>query len=122
MLIYVIYKKVKWNNEKILTLSLWVLVTVTYLLPRMHERYMFVGEVISIIYFIIYRKNLPLILIINFSTLITYSQYLTNLSFNYIQLISLIYGIIIVYFTKNLFEFLNLCIKIKLITLIKRDK
>ena len=107
MLIYVIYKKVKWNNEKILTLSLWVLVTVTYLLPRMHERYMFVGEVISIIYFIIYRKNLPLILIINFSTLITYSQYLTNLSFNYIQLISLIYGIIIVYFTKNLFELLS---------------
>ena len=107
MLIYLIYKKVKFDREKTVTLALWFLVITTYFLPGMHERYLFVGEVLSIIYFIIYRKNLPLVIFINLSAMITYLKFLNGLSFDYMQLISIIYAIIIVYFTNNLFNLLN---------------
>lgn len=107
MLVYLIYKKIRLNNEKIITLALWFLVITTYFLPGMHERYLFVGEIISIIYLVIYRKNLPLVIFINISSMITYLRFLKGLSFEYMQIISIIYGIIIIYFTKNLFNLLQ---------------
>ena len=57
---YVIYKNIKWNKEKIINLALWFIVVVTYLLPGMHDRYIFVGEIIAVISLIVYKKNLPI--------------------------------------------------------------
>lgn len=106
-LIYIIYKKIKFNNEKILNLGLWFIVVMTFILPGMHERYMFCGEIIAVIYYIVYRKNLLLLIFIILSSIITYSSYLNGLSFGYMQLMSIIYTVIIVYFTKCTLNVLN---------------
>lgn len=98
LLFYFIYKNVKWNNDKIFVLTLMVFVVVTYTLPGMHERYMYVGEVLSIMYYLMYKKNLPIVLMVNFNALVTYSVYLTGFVTDMLPLISIVYGVVIVYF------------------------
>lgn len=101
MMAFVIFKKVNWNNEKILTLTLWFVVIVTYFLPRMHERYMFVGEILAVLCYILYKKNLHLTICVNIISMIVYSKFLFGMnSFNY-SILSAIYLIVIIYFTKN---------------------
>lgn len=107
VLYYVIEKKIKWNKEKIVTLALWFLVILTFTLPCMHERYLFIGEILSIIYYICYRKNGLLVAFININAIVTYSIYL----FGYVDintdLISMVYLLVILYFSKNTFELLE---------------
>lgn len=107
VLYYVLEKKIKWNNEKIITLALWFLVVLTYTLPCMHERYLFIGEILSIIYYICYRKNGSIVALININAIITYSSYLfgsTNISFD---IMAIIYLVVILYFSKNTFKLLE---------------
>lgn len=107
VLYYVLEKKIKWNNEKIITLALWFLVVLTYTLPCMHERYLFIGEILSIIYYICYRKNGSIVALININAIITYSSYLfgsTNISFD---IMAITYLVVILYFSKNTFKLLE---------------
>ena len=101
MLFYFIYKKVKWDKDKILTLSLLVFVIISYIMPGIHERYIYIGEVLSIVYYLAYRKNLPLVIILNLNAILTYSIYLTGYETNLIPLLSIVYGVIVVYFVIN---------------------
>lgn len=98
MLFYFIYKKVNWNKEKIVTLSLIVLVIISYILPGIHERYIYVGEILSIVYYLIYRKNLPLVIMINLNAILTYSIYLTGYQTNIMPVLSIVYGVVVIYF------------------------
>ena len=106
MLFYFIYKKVNWNKDKIITLSLLVLVIISYTLPGMHERYLYVGEVLSIVYYLVYRKNLPLVIIINLNAIITYSMYLTYYTTNLMPVLSIVYGIIVIYFARDALKYI----------------
>lgn len=105
-LLFVLEKKVKWNTEKIITLALWFLVIVTFTLPCMHDRYLFLGEILSIIYYIIYRKNALLVLIININAILTYSTYLFSKSSVNFQVMAIIYLVLILIFSKNTFKLL----------------
>ena len=105
-LLFVLEKKVKWNTEKIITLTLWFLVIVTFTLPCMHDRYLFLGEILSIIYYIIYRKNALLVLIININAILTYSTYLFSKSSVNFQVMAIIYLVLILIFSKNTFKLL----------------
>lgn len=107
LLIYCIKKKVKWNNEKIITFGIYSLVITTFLLPGMHERYLFAGEVLSIIYFIIYKKNYPLCLFMIVAPLITYITFLNDRYFTLMPFLSLVYLIIIYFFTKDTLKLLK---------------
>lgn len=107
MLGFVIYKKVKWNNEKILNLALWFIVITTFLLPGMHERYMYVGEVLSIICYIAYKKNLSLTAFILTASTITYSSFLFNEYNMNMQYLTLAYLAVIILFTKNTLKLLS---------------
>ncbi len=105
-LIYILRFKIKFNEEKIITLTLWILIVVTFCLPRMHERYLFLGEILAVIYYVVYRKNLITVLFINIMTIITYLNY-----FNFIDIslngLALGYLFIIIYFTNFTFKFLR---------------
>ena len=108
MLGYVIYKKVKWNDEKIITLSLWFIVAVTFLLPGMHERYLYVGEILAVISLIAYKKNVHLTLFVVTSSIITYSSFLFGFTKSYLPILSILYLVIITFFTKNTLKELDL--------------
>lgn len=103
-LMYILYKKIKFNSEKILLLGIWFITTLTFLLPGMHERYLFVGEVLSILYFIVYRKNGFFMLFVNLCPMITYSIFLGGLNFQYMQLLSIGFLILLYFYTKIVFK------------------
>ena len=107
MLFYVLYKNIKFNNEKMLTLGLWFLVVVTYFLPGMHERYLFVGEILSIVLYLVYKKHISLMLTINIAAIMNYSLFLFGTVNEYMRLTSIILLVIIVLFTKETVNILN---------------
>lgn len=101
---YIIKNRIKFNFEKILLLSIWSVVMCTFLLPYMHERYMFVADILSLLYFIIYRRNLLVALGIEFISLVSYTMFLFN---NYeipSYLLALTFLTICLYLSKDLKE------------------
>lgn len=99
--IYYIKNKIKFDNEKILLTAVLVIIIATYLLPGMHERYLYAGEVLMVIYYYIYRKNLPMLITILVAPIVTYSNFLFGQSFDYMPYLSIAYLIVITIFTKN---------------------
>lgn len=107
VLFWILSKNIKWNNEKIISLTLWFLIILTYVLPSMHERYLFLGEILALIYYICYKKNLYIVIFIIINSIITYTNYLTNSPINLnLIFISLLYLVSIIYFSKNIFDFI----------------
>ena len=107
MLIYLIYKRVNLTNKMILNLGLWFLVIVTFLLPSMHERYLFAGSVLSVIYYITYKENFMLMISIILSAIVTYFRFLFGINTGIINIIIIGYAIVVVYYTKDVFRMLN---------------
>ncbi len=78
----VIFVKKSWNCSinKIISIFLYFIMLITYFLPGMHERYLYFGDVISLIWFAVIKKKkywyLPLG--INLFSLINYIRYVTG--------------------------------------------
>lgn len=105
-LFYCLFKKTKLNNEQTLTLSLWFLIVMTYTLPAMHERYLYVGEALAVSYLLVYKKNFPIMGFVIFSPIITYSSYLFGFNNDFMVYLALIYLVLIIIFTINTFKLL----------------
>lgn len=97
--LYTLIKKVKFNTEKIITVAIWSVVVCTYFLPRMHDRYMFVADILSIIWFILYQKKFHIPIIINIVSFLTYFKFLFHLEFIGYNILSILYFVIIIEFT-----------------------
>lgn len=107
MWLYILIKKVKFNHEKILTVGLWCIVIATYFLPRMHDRYMFVADVLSVILFIIYQKKFAMMLTINLVSILSYFSYLFDLELISYNFVCIVYFILIIDFTIYVFKLLG---------------
>lgn len=66
----------KLTKEDIISLGLWSVLTATFFLPQMHDRYMFLADILSIVYFIIYKEKWYIPLGIILCSLYCYSSYL----------------------------------------------
>ena len=96
--ILVIYNETKINNELLIELTLWSVMLCTFLLPSMHDRYLYIADVISIVYFAITRKKIYIPIIVNFISLYVYVEYLyasKNLPIEYVAIANAIVLIII---------------------------
>lgn len=108
-LFYCLYKKVKFNDKKIMLLGIWFIAILTFLLPSMHERYAYVGEILMALYFIIYREKPKMLLFMLIVPLITYSSFLYGTIDSWtIPVLSFIYTIILFDFTKYTFDELKI--------------
>ena len=76
--IFTLKYKEKLNNENILFLGIIYMILETFFLPEMHDRYLFVGEMLAIIYAITYRKNYLLAVYLNAQSLWLYYCFLYN--------------------------------------------
>ena len=74
--ILTVMKKPDIKGESMLLIGIWGIIIATFLLPNMHERYIYLADVLSIIYVITYKKNILMALIINFISLYLYYIYL----------------------------------------------
>ena len=106
-LIYIIYKNVKFTNKKILNLGLWFAVVTTFLLPCMHERYLYLGCVLAVIYFIAYGENLVLMVSILLCSTVTYFNYLFGVDFGFKGIVIIAYTVVLAYYTRDLFRMLD---------------
>ena len=104
MLIYVLVKKITLDNKKILLIGLWCIVISTYFLPYMHERYMYVAEILSVIYFMSYFEGFLIPLVINIVSSITYFYVLFDINIISLNDLSILYLVFIVFFSIYTFK------------------
>ncbi|MBQ3020660.1 MAG: hypothetical protein IJD92_00360 [Bacilli bacterium] len=107
MWLYVLIKKVNFNSEKIITVGLWSVMIATYFLPRMHDRYLFAGDILSVIFFMIIQKKFYIPISVNIVSTITYFYFLFRINIIDFNLLSIIYFIVIVMFTLYTFKLLG---------------
>lgn len=105
--IIVFLKKIKFSKESIIKLAVWSIIFSTYLLPQMHDRYMFAADVISIAVFVIDSKKWYLPVIVNMASLYTYMSFLFGIRTINIRIVSILLGIVLVYYTFSIFKELN---------------
>ena len=70
----------------------------------MHDRYMFVADVLSIAFFMIYRKRIYVPLIINFVSFSAYIRYLFGDFFLSCEIIAFINVVFVIIFSVNVFK------------------
>ena len=72
----VFYKKIKFDNKAIIEFSLWSILICTFFLPHMHDRYMYMADIIGILYLIYNKRKFYIPLLIELVSLSTYMYYL----------------------------------------------
>lgn len=82
VVLIIIYTSVKYikvlKYENIIELSLLLAVIVPFLLPRMHERYFFMADIISLLYAFCFPKKFYIAIIIPLVSLLCYLPFLYN--------------------------------------------
>ena len=86
---YLFYRKVK-INDNIIRIGLMLAMITVYFLPRMHERYGFLVEILAIIYVFIYRKDFYLPIILQISALSGYFMFLGEFDNLFFKMFSLL--------------------------------
>ena len=100
----VIDKKIKFDSRAIIEFALWSLLICTFFLPRMHERYLFVGDVLALLY-LIYNKNKWYIAIgIELVSLYGYLYYLFSGFALEIQVVSIFYFVLFALYSKDMYK------------------
>ena len=80
LLMILIYKKWDVRNDNIVSLSILVIYICLFFLPAMHERYGFLLDILSIVYFMVKRKKIYIPIAVNFVSLLSYMNYLLQKS------------------------------------------
>ena len=104
LLIYLIKRKRKIKNPEIISLGLISILIAVYTLPFMHERYMYMADVLSVIWYFIYKRKIYIPIIINISSLAGYSVYLFGFDWMPLWIFSILMLIAII---SLLWEFLS---------------
>ena len=91
------------NAKQLLSLGLIFALMIPWSLPRMHERYFYLAELLSLVYVAIYPRRVPVALFLMTGGFMSYSLYL----FGSTQILSLqqvaaIYGLLILYLVSRL--------------------
>ena len=108
LLYFAFIKRDKIDDRALVTFFYLSALTVPYLLPRMHERYFFVADVLSLALFLIARKLWYVPLVTIFASFVAYAYYL----FGGVTLVNYIYVafallVIIILVVKDLYKYLN---------------
>lgn len=112
--LYVIIKKVKFNDSLIIENVVWSVIICTFFLPYMHDRYAYIADVLSIVYCILYgKKKIYVPICIQICSLYTYIFFLMrNISIN-IRFISIINIVTIVLLSISLYKHYRECSECK---------
>lgn len=103
-LAYIVYiKKVKFDKNTIIEFALFLVLITTFFLPQMHERYMFMGDVIALLYLVINIKKYYVPILIQFISLNGYMYLLfSGFAINFSTL-GIVFLTLIILFTKDMY-------------------
>ena len=101
---FVIVKKVKFDKKAIIDFGLLSILITTFFLPQMHERYLFMGDVIALLYLVVNMKKYYVPLMIEFISLngymyLLFSGFAINLS-----TLSIGFLVLLVLYTRNIIK------------------
>ncbi len=101
---WILNHHIKLTTEKLLELAIWFAIVLPFVLPSMHERYLYMGEILAVIYYLVYRKHGLIILLINTYAWITYTAFLAPNDYFSYHYLALVEVFAIAGMTKNVFQ------------------
>lgn len=104
MAFMVLYKKIKFDKQQIIEFGLWSVMIATFLLPHMHDRYLFAGDILSILYCIYNKDKLYVPIGISLISMYGYTGFLFGKNPVPIQYLSFMYLMLIVIVTKDIYN------------------
>ena len=109
LLLYLLMKNhQKLTTNNIIDLSLLVILISVFFLPSMHERYLYMADVLSIIWYMYRKQKIIIPISINLISFISYMPYLFGKNSYYYSLMSILFGyIIFIMFKITYDEFIN---------------
>jgi hypothetical protein len=95
---FLVNKKIRVRQNAIVDIVLWSVLMANFFLPAMHERYLFVADVISWVYYVIKKRHKYVPLMTNLISLIAYFPFLFGIepipheyaAFGYAALLALV--------------------------------
>ncbi len=100
--IMVLYKKVKFDNIAILEFGIWSILIATFFLPFMHDRYMYMADILGVIYLIYNKRKFYIPIIIELISLYSYMYYLFGYIAIDIQIVSILNLVLIVLYSRDM--------------------
>ena len=94
-------KKLENKEEYWLNLTLLSAVGIPFVLPKMHDRYFFIADVISIIYAYYFPKKFWIPIVINLTSFLVYLKYLFGSEVLSLPILSMVIFSVIVYLIKE---------------------
>lgn len=104
MAFMVLYKKIKFDKQKIIEFGFWSVIIATFLLPHMHDRYLFAGDILSILYYMYNKDKLYVPIGITLISMYGYTGFLFGQSAVPIQYVSFMYLVIVAIVTKDIYN------------------
>ncbi len=104
LLYFTLKSKKKLDFKNIMLLSIISVITCVYFLPHMHERYMFIADVICIIYALVYKKGIIKSIIVELFSLNAYFMYFSDNTFIPTYILSIILLIVLISYIKEYLE------------------
>ena len=100
----VLYKKVKFDEKAIIEFGLWGVFIATFFLPQMHDRYLYLGELLGIVYFVCNRKKYYIPLAIELISISSYACAMFSGNALNIGYVAIFYFVIIVLYSKDMYK------------------
>ena len=104
MAFMVLYKKIKFNKQQIVEFGLLSIMIATFLLPHMHDRYLFAGDILSVLYFVYNKDKIYVPIGISLISMYGYTGFLFGRISIPIQYLSFMYLILIVLVAKDIYN------------------
>ena len=99
----VIYNKIEFEKKKIIEFGLLSVLLSTFVLPHMHDRYLYLGDILALIYFLQNKKKWYIPFTIEMISLYTYCTYLTRNNYMPIQFYSFAFLVILIIVLKDIY-------------------
>lgn len=102
---FLVYKKkIKFDSNTVIDFSLWSILICAFFLPQMHERYLFMADVIGLLYFVIHKNKYYIPVIIELISLngymyLLFSGFAVNMS-----LLSILFLVILILYSKEMYK------------------
>lgn len=100
----VLYKKVKFDSRAIIEFGLWSVMICTFFLPQMHDRYLYVGDLLAIAYLLFNRKKYYIAIGIELVSAYGYIHFLFSAFGLEMKLVGILYFVIIILYSKDMYK------------------
>ncbi len=107
LLFYIIKQNINLTIERILLLSVLSLSLCVFLLPHMHERYLFAADIFSLLYCLLYKRNYLVAILISLISTLSYSVFLFSSSIVPSYLLAFVFFGLIIYLFKDFLNYNN---------------